>query len=58
MEKKIRENAIYISQLPDNVSEEQIKEHFGSIGMIKVNYQQLLWILNVASSKYVTLIKS
>ena len=36
MEKKIRENAVYISLLPDDVTEAQIQEMFGSIGVIKV----------------------
>ena len=36
MEKKIRENAVYISLLPDDVTEGQIQDLFGSIGVIKV----------------------
>lgn len=37
MEKKIRENAVYISLLPDDVTEEKLGEVFGSIGVIKVS---------------------
>ena len=36
MEKKVRDNAVYISLLPDDVTEAQIQEIFGSIGVIKV----------------------
>ena len=36
MTKKTRENAIYITQLPDDVTSEKMAELFGSIGMIKV----------------------
>jgi len=36
MEKKIRDNAVYISSLPDDVTSEKIGELFGSIGVIKV----------------------
>lgn len=36
MEKKIRENAVYISLLPQDTAEEKLAEHFGSIGVIKV----------------------
>ncbi len=38
MEKKIRENAVYITLLPDDVTEEKIADHFGSIGVIKVYF--------------------
>lgn len=37
-ERRIREDAVYITQLPDGVTEEKIGELFGSIGVIKVNY--------------------
>lgn len=37
MEKKIRENAVYISLLPDDVTEEKLGEVFGSIGVIKTS---------------------
>ena len=36
MEKKVRENAVYISLLPDDTTEEKLAEYFGSIGVIKV----------------------
>ena len=36
MEKKIRDNAVYISCLPDDVTSDKIGELFGSIGVIKV----------------------
>lgn len=41
MEKKIRENAVYISLLPDDITEEKIGEHFGSIGVIKVRHSRI-----------------
>ena len=37
MEKKIRPNAVYITCLPDDVTEEKITEVFGAIGIIKTN---------------------
>lgn len=37
MDKKIRHDAVYISLLPDDVTEQKIGEYFGSIGVIKVN---------------------
>lgn len=44
MEKKIRENAVYISLLPEDTTEEKLAEHFGSIGVIKVpSINQLLF---------------
>ena len=36
MEKKVREDAVYITLLPDEVTAEKIGELFGSIGRIKV----------------------
>lgn len=36
MTKKIRENAVYITQLPPDVTMEKLAELFGSIGVIKV----------------------
>jgi len=36
MIKRIREDAVYISQLPADATAEKIGEHFGSIGVIKV----------------------
>ena len=38
MIKRTRENAIYITQLPDDVNEEKLAELFGSIGLIKVGH--------------------
>ena len=35
-EKRIREDAVYITNLTDEVSEEKMGELFGSIGVIKV----------------------
>ena len=35
-EKKIRTDAVYITQLPDDVTEAKLGEYFGSIGVIKV----------------------
>lgn len=35
-EKKIRIDAVYISHLPDDVTENKLGEYFGSIGVIKV----------------------
>ena len=35
--KKIRENAVYVTKLPQDVTMEQLSELFGSIGVIKVN---------------------
>ena len=37
MEKKIRTNAVYITCLPDDVTEDKITEVFGAIGMIKTS---------------------
>ena len=36
MTKKTRENAIYVTQLPQDVTPEKLAELFGSIGVIKV----------------------
>ena len=36
MTKRTRENAVYITQLPQDVNEEKLGELFGSIGVIKV----------------------
>lgn len=36
-EKKIRPNAVYITCLPDDVTEEKLIEVFGAIGVIKTN---------------------
>ena len=36
MEKKPRENAVYVTSLPMDVTEEKLAELFGSIGVIKV----------------------
>ncbi len=36
-EKQIRENAVYITCLTDEVTEQKIEELFGSIGVIKVH---------------------
>ena len=36
MTKRTRENAVYITQLPQDVTEEKLGELFGSIGVIKV----------------------
>lgn len=35
-EKKVRTDAVYITQLPDDVTEAKLGEYFGSIGVIKV----------------------
>lgn len=35
-ERKIRTDAVYISLLPDDITEEKLGEYFGSIGVIKV----------------------
>ena len=43
MTKKIRENAIYITQLPPDVTTDKMAELFGSIGVIKV----CVWNLNL-----------
>lgn len=37
MEKKIRTNAVYITCLPDDVTDDKIAEVFGAIGMIKMS---------------------
>ena len=37
MEKKTRTNAVYITCLPDDVTEDKITEVFGAIGMIKTS---------------------
>ena len=36
-EKKIRPNAVYITCLPDDVTEQKLIEVFGAIGVIKTN---------------------
>ena len=36
MTKRTRENAVYITQLPQDITEEKLGELFGSIGIIKV----------------------
>ena len=36
MEKKPRENAVYVTGLPMDVTDEKLAELFGSIGVIKV----------------------
>jgi len=36
MEKKQREDAVYVTGLPDDVTTEKLAELFGSIGVIKV----------------------
>ena len=36
-EKKIRPNAVYITCLPDDATEEKLIEVFGAIGVIKTN---------------------
>ena len=36
-DKKIRTDAVYISLLPDDMTEEKLGEYFGSIGVIKVS---------------------
>ncbi len=36
-EKRIREDAVYITNLRDGVTDEEIKELFGSLGIIKVH---------------------
>ncbi len=46
MEKKRRENAVYISSLPDDVTEDKIGELFGSIGVIKVSFHILIQYMN------------
>ena len=35
-EKRYRDDAVYITQLPDDVTDEKLGELFGSIGRIKV----------------------
>ena len=52
MEKKIRENAVYISFLPDDASEQKLGEHFGSIGVIKV----ILVQISITSAQFLCLI--
>lgn len=37
MTKKIRENAVYVTQLPQDVTVDKLAELFGSIGVIKVS---------------------
>jgi len=37
MEKKQREDAVYVTGLPDDVTTEKLAELFGSIGVIKIN---------------------
>ena len=37
MEKKTRTNAVYITCLPDDVTEDKVTEVFGAIGMIKTS---------------------
>ena len=34
----MRTDAVYISLLPDDVTEEKLQEYFGSIGVIKVSW--------------------
>ena len=40
MTKRTRENAVYITQLPQDINEEKLSELFGSIGVIKVGTEK------------------
>ena len=40
MEKRPRENAVYVTGLPMDVTDEKLAELFGSIGVIKVRNPQ------------------
>lgn len=37
MTKRVREDAVYITQLPQDVTVDKLAELFGSIGVIKVS---------------------